>query len=190
MEGHYSLDMACFLLHNQHPTSVRICSDDPEIVKAAVRRLGWVSGKIFVDSAILAEKLGELAQSPVEPYQANSPTDAVLLPFSRTAYSEPPLAPFIVTVSYNALSYKSLLYPGITHDTVVKTLRWLRQAYQIGRKVGLFTPRFLFDWSLSQAAGARQPQIHFRAGQRAVDNLYSSGRFWWTGYILVISAHR
>src|SRR5205085_3704836 len=59
LEGHYGLDMACYLLHRQQPRSVRIVSHDAEVVKAAARRLDWVSEPLLVETSQLASTLRE-----------------------------------------------------------------------------------------------------------------------------------
>lgn len=190
LESHYSLDMACYLLHREHPATVRICTGDVEIVKAAVRRLGWVTGRITVASPSLAAAVQPISAVAVEPYDSGATSDAILLPFARREYPDPPLASLLVSVTLNALSYKSLLYPGRTSDTVVSFVRWLRSSYHIRDRVGLFAPRFILEWAISQAAGTRYPALHFRCGQRALDHIYATGPLWWTGYILVVSASR
>lgn len=189
LEGHYSLDMACYLLHQRQPRSVRLVTHDAEVVKAAARRLDWVSEPLLVETpqivAVLMEQLGVPSVCDAE-LQADAAL--VLLPAGLSGL--PPIASFIVTVAQNALSYKSLLYPGQIGSNVFALLRWLKQHYLICDKVGLFGPRFVFNWAISQLAGVRWAPEHFRYGQRAIDNLYSSGSLWWLGYLVVVAARQ
>jgi hypothetical protein len=189
LEGHYGLDMACYLLHQQQPRSVRIIACDAEVVKAAARRLDWVSEPLLVETpqlaSVLIEQLG--VRSVCE---AELPADAALVLLPAGLSGLPPMASFIVTVAQNALSYKSLLHPGQVGSNVFALLRWLKQRYIVCEQVGLFGPRFVFNWALSQLAGVRWAPEHFRFGQRAIDNLYSSGSLWWLGYLVVVAARQ
>lgn len=187
IENHYSLEMACYLLHQQAPTTVGIASDEAAVVQAAVRRLGWVRGALLVPKAELIPAAQGLTSVPIALLSDAAP-EAVLVPFSRQSYAQPPETPFLVTITRNAWSYKSLRYPGKTQDSLLRTLRWIGQTHHFQRGIGLFAPRFLVDWALSQAAGSRFPVVHFYRGQRAMEHIYETSPFWRLGYILVIAA--
>jgi hypothetical protein len=185
IESHYGLEMACFLVHRIQPRSVRICTSDPEVAKAAVRRLAWVESLVVEQEQIAEAIAAALGIHPsligeVEP-------DAALVPFSRQQYTEPPRAQYMVVLGHNGLSYKSFLYPGRVRDNVIAQLLWLRPKYLLDQQIGLFGPSFLTRWTLSMVAGPRLPSLHFQLGQRALDRLYTTGAFWWTGYITILA---
>lgn len=187
IENHYSLEMACYLLHQQAPGTVGIASNEPLVVQAAIRRLGWVQGELLLTKPELIPITQPLTDVPVALLSDRVP-DAVLMPFSRRFYAQAPETPFLVTITHNAWSYKSLRYPGKTQDNLYQTMRWVKQTHRVQRRVGLFAPRFLYDWALSQAAGTRFPVIHFSRGQQAMAHIYETGPFWRLAYILVIAA--
>lgn len=188
IEGHYSLEMASYLVHRAQPRSVRICTEDIEVAKAAVRRLAWVADGIAVEHEEIAEAISKTLGPRLRVANGAEP-DVALVPFSRQQYAEAPRARRLILIGHNALSYKSLLYPGQIADNVLGQVRWLRRGYQLQDRVGLFGPGFLIRWILSTAAGPRWAHAHFQLGQRAMDRLFTTAH-WWLGYITVLAGTR
>lgn len=186
MEVRYSFDMACLLLYQQRPQNVRIYCDNSDLVRAAVRRLGWVTGTIYVDSELIAVPLRDIPNVSIEVADDAATIDAALFLFSREQYDAPPSAKTVVTVVDNRLSYKQLLYRRQVYDVSLSVARWLQQTHAITRRVGLFTPPFLYKWTLAQYFDKRDSAKHFQWGQRAMDSIYSESPLWWTGYLSVI----
>jgi hypothetical protein len=182
--------MACYLLHQQQPRSIQICTRDAEVAKAAARRLDWVSEPLIVETFEVAHVLREQLAVPSECATTKPQTDAtlVLLPAGLSGLS--PVARNIVIVAQNGFSYKSLLYPGQVGSNIFALLRWMRKRYVILDRVGLFGPRFVVNWAISRFAGVRRAPAHFRFGQRAIDNVYSSGPLWWLGYLVVLAGRQ
>ncbi len=187
-ESRYSLDMACRLLYKHQPHSVRIYSDDVEMVQAVARRLGWLEGSLIVNNTALAEALSGLVG--IRPLVGGSDADAALVPFCDAADFTPPTEPYLVVVSFNAFSYKSILYPGSVRGTIFQLMRRLTPKYALDLPVGLYAPQFLFPWLVSLLAGARFPALHFRFGQMAMDNMFVFGWMWRMSYIVVIAGHQ
>lgn len=189
LDNHYGLDLACQSVFRLRPSSVRICTPEPALVVAVLRRLGRLGAELFVENDSLANAvaavLGERPQ-----VDASMHADVALVPFARQMYAEPPDARHLVLLGYNALSYKSLLAPGKIRDTLPAQMRWMARRYQISERVGMFTPGFITRWAISAAAGPRIPELHFRAGQQAMDRIYTTGAFWWTGYVTLLSGPR
>jgi hypothetical protein len=189
-ENTYSFDLAVQWLYRNHPSSVRICSTEPEIVKAAARRLSWIADGIIVENDAAAAAVEAILGVQPQVFTPGTQTDAALMPFSRHNYATPPEAATVVILAHNAFSYKSLLRPGQIEDQVFSLLRWLRKTHRITGRAGLFTPNFLFYWILSLLAAHRVPTLHFRSGQRALDRILDRHLLWYTGYIVVIAGER
>ena len=186
IDSHYGLELACFYAHRPRPRSLRVCTHHPGVAKAVVQRLAWTVEQLVVDSDDIACTLrGELGIN-VSVRDLSEETDVALMPMSRRDYVVPPRAQEIVVAEYNAISYKSLLYPVRVKGNVIGLLRWLRSRYDITDRVGLLGPGFVLRWMVSLLAGTRLPSLHFHMGQKALDHVHSTGRLWWLGYITVI----
>ncbi len=190
VEGHYGLDLACRLLHARRPSAVAIYSDDLNVTLAAVRRLGWVPGDIFVESTQIADALRASLGVEARVITSGIHADVALVPFAWSRLTSPPDAACVVLLSHNAWSYKSLIAPGTVGATGRSARRWLEQTHAVRDAVGLFTPSFIAQWTVSLASGTRWPNWHFRLGQRAMDRLYSGGVLHRLGYLLVLSGDR
>lgn len=183
IENHYGLDLCAFLLHRAQPSSVRVCSPDVDVVLACARRLLWT--QILVENTTIAAQVEQRLAVAVKVADTQE-SDAVLLPFSRQYYAQPPRASLLVVINSNRLSYKGLISP--VRDHVFALLRWLRADCQVTDRWGLFPPRFVAQWIISLVAGARYPALHFQLGQQAMDELIVQGGLWWLSYLNVIEA--
>ncbi|HET8669241.1 MAG TPA: hypothetical protein VFM05_01065 [Candidatus Saccharimonadales bacterium] len=182
--------MACYLVHHYQPGLVQICVQDPEMAMAAVQRLAWLENGLFVEHEELREKIRQTLGIKLRLLDRKVEPDVALILFSRRAYTEPPQARHLVLLERNALSYKTLLYPGQIQDNVLAHTRWFQQRYKLHQRIGLFGPSFLCYWSLALLSGSRFAPTHFRQGQKALDRLYTISPMWWTGYMVVLSGDR
>jgi hypothetical protein len=186
-EGHYGLELAIRLLHARRPATVALYTDNPEVAKAAVRRLGWVKGRIFVESQTIADAVWASLSVKVEAIDPALHVDVAFVPYSWRRFARPPAAPYIVMISRNKYSYKSLVAFGSIRESNIAAQRWLKQSHDVVDSVGLFTPVFMAQWVASLACGERWPNWHFRLGQRTLDRIYSSGLLHRLGYLVVVS---
>ena len=189
-EIQYGLQMACYLVHQYQPGVIQLCVKDTEIAVAAVQRLTWKGTKLVVEQEEVREKIRQTLDLHLDLMDGKIEPDIVLVLFSRKSYTEPPQARQLVLLEKNALSYKSLLYPGQIQDNVMAQTRWFQKKYKLNQRIGLFGPGFLFNWSLSLVTGSRFAPMHFRQGQQALDRLYTSSPLWWTGSMVVLSGNR
>ena len=189
-ESRYSMDMACQLLYQYHPRSVRVYSDDVETVQALARRLGWLPGTLTVGSVALVEAVSDIPGIHAISYDAQTEADAAVVLFPEGQTASQLQAKYIVAVGYNAFSYKSLLRPGSVGSSVFRLVNDLKTRYTIDCRIGLFTPTYLVPWLISMLAGTRFPVTHFRAGQIALDHLFVRNWIWRTGYIVIVAGHQ
>jgi hypothetical protein len=189
IETHYALEMAAFLVHLRQPASIRICADDPDVVRAVIRRCGWAA-EVVVESPELIP-VAEVCPMPANVIHApGKKTDAVVIPYTRRHYTQAPPADYAVAIAHNAFSYKSLLRPGQIEDNILSMRRWFKQTHQVEQQIGLLAPGFIARWSLAAAAGPRSPALHFGWGQRAMDRIYAAGVGAWLSYVLILAGGR
>ncbi|MCU0495073.1 MAG: hypothetical protein MUD01_26085 [Chloroflexaceae bacterium] len=187
IEAQYGLDMACYLLHQRTPQSVYIGSEDPAIVVAAARRLrSWVN-TFFVQNEAIAAVLATQHGLVVQVSTPAVVPDAACMLFPATLATPPPLAHSLVVVGHNGLSYRSLLYPGTVPHTAPGLMRWVRSRYLLEQRVGLLGPHCMGALAVAQLAGTRLAPLHFRAGQWAMDRVFTHKFFWWTGYVVILA---
>lgn len=190
MEGHYSLDMACSLIFREKPSEVQICTDQSAFAKAVVRRLQTFVQRIFVTSPEIAAEIQASLGLEVGVKSVGTPTSCAIVAgytFNNEAIVQADLA---VLVFPNALSYKSVLYPGKIQCDSLTLWRQVQPTHFITERIGLFDPRFILLWMVSTVAGSRVSHIHFSFGQKAVDRIYTRGLLWWLSYIVILSARR
>ncbi|OQY46053.1 MAG: hypothetical protein B6242_08830 [Anaerolineaceae bacterium 4572_78] len=183
--NHYSLEIACYWLHQKQPQSIRLCTDNADIVIAIARRLMWTK-QLIVETENIVTALQNHLNLKTTLYQPNMVVEAAFVPFSRQMYPIQPIAQWLVVVGENSFSYKSLLYPGQVGDNVFALKSWFEKRYRITDKVSLLEPYSMLRWSIASLAGSRFPSIHFQMGQRALDNIYVRNYLWWSGYIIVM----
>lgn len=187
--GQYGFDMAGYMISSQRPRQLYVQTRDIEIVRAVARRFVGSLDELLVEEVGLARIIAEEFRLPTRVYDA-SEIEAAVVPFSRTACATPPPARFVVTLIENSLSYRTLIYPGRVPDNVVAAHNWLRQTHEVQTCVGLLDPVFMARTTVSQLAGHRAPSLHFRMGQRALDNIYVTGVRAWISYIVLLAASR
>jgi len=187
IEAQYSLQMAGYLVHQFQPASVLVCTDDLEIALAAVQRLAWVGDGLFVEHEKIQDYIKKTLGRQVFQINKSQDLDVALVLFSRKQYPRPPIARRLVLVDHNALSYKSLIYPGQVRDHVIAQIGWLRREYALEQHIGLFGPGFIAPWALSTAAGSRSSPVHFLSGQRAMERIFTASPLWWLGYVTILS---
>lgn len=186
IEGQFSLQMASYLAQTYRPQSVHLCTQDPEVAIAAALRLPWARNGLTIDHEESREAVSSALGLRFKSGD-DLEHDVTLVLFSRQRYTVPPKARHLVMVERNALSYKSILYPGQILDDVISQLRWFRRSYRIEQRIGMFGPRFLVNWAISLAAGTRFAATHFLLGQQAMDHLFTTSPLWWIGYLIVLS---
>jgi hypothetical protein len=151
-------------------------------VRHALDLLGlWVqiSGVARVRIATSDPEVRELVETRL-PYGVTSETsaDMVLYPFSLEEQPTVFTAPFIAGCFRNRYSYRRLFHPGLPH----RNLRWLcsemdRFHYKVLDWRGIYPPAFLFYWTLSVLAGARNSELHFRLIEKADQNFAKRTEF-------------
>ena len=190
IEGHYGMDLACRLLHERRPRDVAIYADDPEVTKAAVRRLGWVPGRILVQSRSHVEAVKSALDIDVYADQGSGRIDAALVAYSWSKHQKPPEASLLVLVSHNQHSYRLVTTRKRSGSTYRAARAWLQQTHQLTSSESLFAPGFLSLWGSSLLAGSRKSPWHFRLGQLAMDRLYARSALHRVGYVAVMVGER
>lgn len=190
IEGHYGLDLICRLLFTRNPESVAIYSTDTDVALAIVRRLGWVSGGVYVETPVIARAVNEALGEKVSVIPSGKSVEVALVPYSWQRHDVPPDARYVVVLSRNRYSYRSLRAPRSVRESARAARGWLQQSHDVDRAVGLFTPGFIARWTASILFGARRSDVHFLLGQRAMDRLYSSGLQRQLGYLVVLEGIR
>jgi hypothetical protein len=184
----YTLDFMGYMLHAQHPRSVRVRSDSIDMVKAVVRRLAVDNYCLFVDTQEIRTAVRASLGIEVE-VAGTEPAEAAIAPFSLEATSLP-CERIIVAAVHNAISYKSLLHPGTVRTTAVGTLAWVRRQYRVERVVGVYPPRFVALLALADLAGRRSASAYFRLSDLAMQYLYDFGPMWRLSYVVAFAGHR
>jgi hypothetical protein len=189
-EVRYSLDLMGQLLQAQKPHSVRIYSDSAEMVKAVVRRVAFDDYRLFVNTPALREAVQASLGLEVDIAVAGAePAEAALFPLSPPGASLP-RERILVAAVRNALSYKSLLYPGTVRTTAFGTLARVRRHYQIEQVVGMYPPRFIALLARAHLARRRSASEYFRLSDRAMQYLYEFGPMWRLSYVVIFAGHR
>lgn len=190
IEGHYGMELACRLLHERRPYDVAIYTDDPEVTVAAVRRLGWVRGRILVQHASHRDVVENALGVDVELVNESSHVDSAIVAYSWNQFQRPPDAGFVVLVSRNGFSYRLLTRRKLVGPSYRAARAWLQQTHELKVTEGLFAPGFLGLWGSSLLAGARKSDWHFRLGQLAMDRLYARSRLRTVAYVTVMAGER
>lgn len=187
-EIRYTLDLMGYMLHKQKPRSVRIGSASIEMVKAIVRRLVGSDYRLFVDTQELRTAVRAALGIEVE-VAGTEIAEAALLPLSFEGTSLP-RERMIVAAVHNALSYKSLLYPGTVRTTALSTLAQVRRQYHVEQVVGIYPPRFIALLALAHIARWRSAATFFRLSDVAMRHLYDFGPMWRLSYVVAFSGYR
>ena len=188
IEIRYTLDYMGYLLDQKQPRSVRIYSDSVEMVKAVVRRLAADGRELLVANTGLKAAVETSLAVPVR-VAGSEPAEAAFAPLALPATALP-REPIIVASMRNALSYKSLLYPGTIRAAAITTLGRVKQQYAIEQVVGLYPPRFVAMLGLAHLLGRRNPATYFHLSDRAMQHIYSTGPMWGLSYVVIFAGQR
>ena len=169
LEFRATLDVMGMLLAGARVTSVRIATDSPPWAIGAVRRLAVDDYRITVDSeeiqrtvaAVLGIHVG-LAEGAL--------ADAAFCPFSVDPNWLPPEST-IVGAARNALSYRSLRYPGSVRSLAVRTVLSLRRQRSLDGVTDSIRPRSWRSRRLANSRHARSREVD-RARRRGDATLH------------------
>jgi hypothetical protein len=187
-EIRYALDFMGYLLHTKQPRSLRISSDSVEMVKAVVRRLGMDGYRLFVDSQEICTAVQPSLDIEVA-VAGDEPAEAAFFPFSLNGTGLPQER-MIVAAVHNAISYKSLLYPGTVRTTAFGTLARVKRHYRVEQVIGMYPPRFIALLALAHLAGRRSSSAYFRLSDLAMQYLYDFGPMWRFSYVVIFAGCR
>lgn len=188
IEFRATLDVMGMLLARAHVASVRIATDSPAFAIGAVRRLAVDDYRITVDSEeiqqIVAGALG------IHVGVANAEiADAAFCPFSVDT-KRLPAESTIVGATRNALSYRSVRYPGSVRSVAVKTIRTLRRQRTLDGVIGLYPPRFVALLAASRAAAIRDEARSLELADVAMPYLVERGPMWRLCYVVAFAVSR
>jgi hypothetical protein len=113
--------------------------------------------------------------------------DAALFPFSLEEGMQPDGERTIVAGCYNALSYKSLLYPLSTQGVVFGKLGRLKPGYHLSPMAALYSPRFILWLTLAKLLERWDSAWYFRLEDRAMRHFIETGAMWRFSYIVVFT---
>ena len=185
-EVRYSLDLMAMYAQAAQPRRARIASRSKEIVRAFVRRLAFAGIELTVDGSEVQADVREafgvetaLSDSGIDE------ADVALFPFSLEEGVELRGEPRLVVACRNALSYKSLLYPGKVRQTAHRQVAELRPEYRLSPVAYLYPPRFVFWWALAKAVERLDSSWYFMLEDRAMRRLVGRGLAWHLSYVVL-----
>jgi hypothetical protein len=190
-EIRYSLGLAGSYLAVTNPARVRIASNSIPLVQAVVRHLCYSPFSLAVDHPSIQSALRDsLGVETTITNSEHEPADAALFPFSLQEGVRPAGEKTLVVLAENALSYKSLICPGKVRGTVFSELAGLRGHYRMQPVAGLYTPNFIFWWTLAKALERIDSARYFRFEDRAMNRLIGYGSVARFSYIVVLLGER
>jgi hypothetical protein len=143
---------------------------------------------IFVESPIIQVAIADsLGQKVKVTKSSDEVADAVLFPFSLEESLQPAGERTVVAAYYNALSYKSLLYPKSIRGTDSKKIARLKSGYHLSAVAGLYSPRFILWLTLAKIAEHWDSALYFRLEDRAMRQLIETGLLRRLSYIVVVT---
>ena len=189
IEFRATLDVMGLSLARARVRSVRIATESPALALGAVRRLAVDDYRITVDS----EEIQRAVASALGVHVAvaeNALAEAAFCPFSVDP-SRLPAESTIVGATRNALSYRSLRYPGSVRSLAVGTLRSLRrQRYSIDGVIGLYPPAFVALLAASRMAAMRDDARAIELADVAMRHLIEHGPMWRLCYVVTFVGRR
>jgi hypothetical protein len=159
-----------------------------EMVKAVVRRLAAAGPRLFLSTQAMRAVVQESLGLDVE-VAGPEPAEAAFCPLviDRNSLTSERI---IVGALHNAISYKSLMYPGAVRTAAPGMLTRVRRHYQVEQVVGLYPPRMILLLALAHLARRWSSPAYFRLSDRSMQYLYEFGPMWRFSYIVVFSGHR
>ena len=191
LELRYTLSLLAYQVQAIRPERVRIATQSPEMAKAMARQLSYAPISLFVDHAGIQQDILEALGLKVFLTESDPvPADVVVFPFSFGVNASPHGEASIVMACENAFSYKSLLYPrqimGIRH----RQWRRLGKEYVLDPVANLYSPRFIFWWTLAKAFETINSAWYFRLEDHAMRRLIDVGPHWRFSFLAVIIGRR
>ena len=165
-----------------------VASRSTEMVKSVVRHLCYEDMSILVENAeIQSAVAGSLGVEVGIAMPGGPVADAALFPLSLEEGMQPAGERTIVAGCYNALSYKSLLYPLSMQGTVYGKLARLKPHYHLSVVGALYSPRFVLWLALAKLLERRHSAWYFRLEDHAMHHFVESGALWRFSYIVVVT---
>jgi hypothetical protein len=162
-----------------------------EMVKAVVRQLAYCPFLVYVDSPNIQVSLQETLGLKVYLTEGeSSAADVAVFPFSIGEASIPNGEATIVIACENPFSYKSLIYPKQITATIHHQLRLLKNDYRLTPTASLYSPRFMFWWTLAKAVDALNSAWYFRLEDHSMRRLIEIGPQWRLSYLAVFVGRR
>lgn len=190
-EVRYTLGMMSYYVHSMRPRSVRIATRSAEMAISAVRYLANARLDLIVESVEIQRIIADMFDVAVHVSDRSSePADLGLFPFSIGEGVAPSGESAIIVAAYNALSYKSLLYPRAVRGTIFGKLMQLRPNYRMDHVVGLYAPSFFFWLTLAKLAERFRSDWYFRLEDIAMRRLIHYGPMWRASYIVVAAGKK
>ena len=187
-ENKYTLDLLSHYVYIIHPNRVRIATDSVEMAKSIARRLFCESYELLVENSQIQEAIFEGLGIRTLVRRSNStPADAAVFPFSFPDRLQPEKEPAIIVACLNAFSYKNLIYPGIVKNTVYTTLSKLTADYTVSSISSLYSPQFIFWWTLAKLVENLNSACYFRLEDLAMQRIIHFGPLWRFSYIVVFT---
>ena len=188
IEFRATLDVMGLLLARARVTSVRIATDSAPFAIGAVRRLAVDDYRISVDSEEIRRSVAEALGIYVQVADSEV-ADAAFCPFS-VGTKRLPAEPTIVGATRNALSYRSLRYPGSVRTVAVRTIRNVRRQRSLDGVVGLYPPAFVALLAASRAAAIRDEARSLELADVAMRYFVEQGPMWRLCYVVAFAASR
>jgi hypothetical protein len=186
-EVRYTLDFMMYCLQALQPNSVRIASLSVEVVKAAVRRLCYEQVCLLVENSEIQKAIRDDLGVETNVFDRRSARgDVAIFPFSLDEGLRPAGEPAVVAACENALSYKSILYPKSTRQTIFRQMSALRSAYRLRPIAGLYSPQCMLQWAIAKGVERLSSAWWFRWADRSMDHLIGFGPLWRLSYIVVL----
>ncbi len=188
LEFRATLDVMGMLLGRASVTSVRIATDSPPWAIGAVRRLAVDDYRITVDSEEIQRTVAAALGIHVG-LADGALADAAFCPFSVDPNRLPPEST-IVGAARNALSYRSLRYPGSVRSLAVRTVRSLRRQRSLDGVIGLYPPAFVAYLAASRIAAMRNDARAIELADVAMRHFIEHGPTWRLCYVVAFAGSR
>jgi len=190
-EIRYTLGMMAYHLSLARPSSVRIASQSSELVKSVIRYLCYEPSSILVETRAIQTDVAHSLGIMVGVVSDDTiVADTAMFPFSLEEGMQPAGEQTIIAACYNAISYKSLLYPLSKKETIFRQLAGLRPGYQIRPTASLYSPRFILWQALAKLVEHWNSALYFQLEDRAMRQFIESGPLWRLSYIVILTGRR
>jgi hypothetical protein len=196
-EERYTLDYLCFLAARSAPASILVHTEHPdpaEVTKAVARRLAPAGAALRTTSRRAAEAVRQdlgLSIDVADSSDADAPLAAGVCPW--IAGRPPPAvaaAPLLVGCLRNALSYRSLRYPGSERGAALAWLRRLESTHHVRARVGFLPPMCVALLAAARLARLRHPRYSYLLEDYAMARIFTRGPAWAASYVVIFAADR